>query len=284
MKNCKNCDKAFKPKKKQQVYCSRKCSSVHTKSIKDPIEKFFREKISRLRSNAKNRNKYFDLNWKDLHKLYQKQKGLCFYSKIPLNLIYSSKKKTICPFDQLSVDRIDSDLGYTKDNIVLCCFCMNNFKGQESHRNFLDIINSLNNREITVRFIKSNKSAKIPKKQREGDCGFDLVSVSSKVSDYYIEYDTGICLEIPKGYVGLLFPRSSISKTNLTLCNSVGVIDENYRGPIKLRFRKEGNKIYDIGDRIGQIIIMPYPQVEFEEVDELGETERGDKGWGSSGK
>jgi len=101
-----------------------------------------------------------------------------------------------------------------------------------------------------------------------------------------VTYDTGLSMEIPEGYVGLLFPRSSISKTTLSLANSVGVIDSGYRGSIMFKFRYlggKGNWFYNLGDRVGQIIIIPYPTVEFEEVEELSSTERGQGGFGSTG-
>ena len=98
-------------------------------------------------------------------------------------------------------------------------------------------------------------------------------------------YLTGIALEIPPGYVGLLFPRSSVSKTCLSLANSVGVVDSGYRGEIMLKYRDAGeaNSFYKTGDRVGQLIVLPYPQIELIEVEELSSTERGDGGFGSTG-
>jgi dUTP pyrophosphatase len=90
--------------------------------------------------------------------------------------------------------------------------------------------------------------------------------------------------------VGLVFPRSSIRKYDLALTNSVGVIDSGYRGEIQATFKKtnwlKGNESekYQIGDRIAQIMIIPHPQIEFDEVDELSDTQRGDGGFGSTGK
>jgi dUTP pyrophosphatase len=99
-----------------------------------------------------------------------------------------------------------------------------------------------------------------------------------------VTYNTGLAIEIPEGHVGLLFPRSSISKTVLSLANSVGVIDSGYRGSIMFKFRyPEEGMVYDVGDRVGQIIIMPYPTIEFEETEELSSTERGQGGFGSTG-
>ena len=92
-------------------------------------------------------------------------------------------------------------------------------------------------------------------------------------------------MEIPKGYVGLIFPRSSISKTAHYLRNAVGVIDSGYRGEIMFKFaiNTHNSPVYEVGERIGQIIIMPYPEVEFEEAWEFSKTERGKGGYGSTG-
>lgn len=89
--------------------------------------------------------------------------------------------------------------------------------------------------------------------------------------------------------MGLIFPRSSIAKTDLALTNSVGVIDSGYRGEIKFKFalNTDDSKLdfatYKVGDRIGQLVIMPYPQIELVEAEELSDSERGTGGFGSSG-
>ena len=84
--------------------------------------------------------------------------------------------------------------------------------------------------------------------------------------------------------MGLVFPRSSIRKYDLFLTNAVGVIDSGYRGELQATFKKTGLHKYEIGDRIAQIMIIPYPPIEFVEVDELSNTERGEGGFGSTGK
>jgi len=141
---------------------------------------------------------------------------------------------------------------------------------------------------MEVNIKKLNESAVIPTYAKQGDAGLDLTAVSMDVIDNkgsgYIEYGTGLAIEIPQGYVGLIYPRSSISKTGLILSNSVGVIDSGYRGEIKFRFKwvKDADR-YNIGDRIGQLVVMPYPQVTLIEKEELVETDRGDGGFGSTG-
>ena len=155
---------------------------------------------------------------------------------------------------------------------------------------------------MEVKFKKLDERAVVPKYASEGDAGLDLVFTSKEWNKDlgFVEFGTGLAVEIPKGYVGLIFPRSSISKTKYTLANSVGVIDSGYRGEVKFRFflnsaglynlddepRNGFNKLteYGIGDKIGQLIIMPYPSIEPIEVDELSDTQRGYGGFGSTGK
>jgi dUTP pyrophosphatase len=138
---------------------------------------------------------------------------------------------------------------------------------------------------MNIKIKKLHPDAIIPFYAKPGDAGMDLTCITEKWNENntMVTYDTGIAIEIPQGYVGLLFPRSSVSKTVLTLSNSVGVIDSGYRGSIMFKFRyPEEGPVYEVGDRVGQIIIMPYPQVSFEEVEELSETERSEGGFGST--
>lgn len=102
-------------------------------------------------------------------------------------------------------------------------------------------------------------------------------------------YHTGIAVEIPRGYVGMLFPRSSIYKKTLTQTNCVGVIDADYRGEVlvkfALRYHSEikSPRLYDLGERIVQLVIVPVPEVAWLEAESLSETARGEGGYGSSG-
>lgn len=137
---------------------------------------------------------------------------------------------------------------------------------------------------MEIKLKRINDKAIIPTKAHATDAGFDLYATSCHYDNGVVVYGTGIAVEIPQGYVGLVFPRSSIVNTNLTLSNSVGVIDSGYRGEIMAKFRKGGSTTYKVGDRIAQLIIIPYPEVEFEEVDELSESDRGVGGYGSTGR
>ncbi len=141
---------------------------------------------------------------------------------------------------------------------------------------------------MQVKIKKLSENVVIPTYAKGGDAGMDLIATSIINEEVFqITYGTGIALEIPKGFVGLVFPRSSIRKTDLSLTNSVGVIDSGYRGELQATFRKHkgvASTKYEVGDRVAQIIIIPYPPIEFEEVEELNNTERGEGGFGSTGK
>lgn len=140
--------------------------------------------------------------------------------------------------------------------------------------------------EIKVK--KLHSDAVIPKYAKEGDAAMDLTAVSRKTDSYgSVEYGTGLAMEIPIGFCGLLFPRSSVSKQDLVLANCVGVIDSGYRGEVILKFKKTSadrpTRSYKIGERVGQIMLMPVWQISFTEVETLSDSERGEGGFGSTG-
>ena len=135
---------------------------------------------------------------------------------------------------------------------------------------------------MKIKIKKLHPDAKIPSYSNPGDAGMDLTAISVQEEPGHVTYHTGLAMEIPYGFVGLLFPRSSVYKTGQTLANSVGVIDSGYRGEIMLKFNR-GFDRYAAGDRIGQIIVLPHPQIIFEEVDILCDSDRGEGGFGSTG-
>ena len=136
---------------------------------------------------------------------------------------------------------------------------------------------------MKIKIKKLVPEAVIPAYATLGAAGMDLTAVTVEETDDVVTYGTGLAMEIPEGYVGLIFPRSSNYKYDCVLANSVGVIDSDYRGEIKFKFFKIGENVYKVGDRVGQIVIAPYPKIEFEEVERLGETSRGSGGFGSTG-
>ncbi len=141
---------------------------------------------------------------------------------------------------------------------------------------------------MKIQFKKLVPTAQKPKFGKPGDAGADLVATSVDLSrDGQVVYGTGLAVEIPEGMVGLVFPRSSVRNYNLSMANSVGVIDSGYRGEIMVTFnfnsRTPDNTIYQVSDRIAQLVIIPVPLAQYVEVDELSETERNTSGHGSTG-
>ena len=150
--------------------------------------------------------------------------------------------------------------------------------------------------ELKVKIKKLHPDAVIPRYAKPGDAGLDLTAVSRTFdADGNVVYGTGLAFEIPEGYYGQVQPRSSLTKLDLQMLNTPAVIDAGYRGEVLIKFRPtlafdreqspiaHNPRIYEIGERIAQMIILPYPQIEFEEVEELSQTERADGGYGSTG-
>lgn len=140
-----------------------------------------------------------------------------------------------------------------------------------------------------VKIKKVKEEAVIPSYSKPGDAGLDITAISKEIDyDGNIVYKTGLAFEIPYGFVGLIFQRSSISKYDLNLANSVAVIDSGYRGEVVLKFKRTSeprfSNEYEAGDRVGQLIILPFPEIQFVEVDKLSDTQRGSGGFGSTGK
>jgi dUTP pyrophosphatase len=141
---------------------------------------------------------------------------------------------------------------------------------------------------VTVKIKKLREDAVIPSYSKAGDAGMDL-TITSEIENtsFSVTYGFGIALEIPRGYVGLVFPRSSIRNQELILSNSVGVIDSGYRGELQATFKKTNgldSLKYKIGERAAQIVIMPYPNIELIEFKDLENSERGSGGFGSTGQ
>ena len=150
---------------------------------------------------------------------------------------------------------------------------------------------------MKVKIKKLVPEAVIPFYATQGDAGMDLTATWMDTDEYgNVVYGFGLAFEIPEGYMGLVFPRSSNAKKALTLTNSIGVIDSGYRGEVTVKFKPTQyfrsevfdnmpmKKMYQVGERVAQIIIVPFPTIEFEEADELSETERGAGGYGHTGE
>ena len=156
---------------------------------------------------------------------------------------------------------------------------------------------------VTVGVKRLHKDAVIPRQATSGSAGMDLTAVSMNYDVYGNAcYHFGLAVEIPRGYVGLLFPRSSGANKPLSMANCVGVIDSDYRGEVTAKFKpsllfgpqllghlwallrgREPVSTYQVGERIAQLVIVPCPQVTVTEKTELSRTERGEGGYGSTG-
>lgn len=149
-------------------------------------------------------------------------------------------------------------------------------------------------KNITLRIKKLTETAVVPQYANPGDAGLDFTATSMRIEEKFIEYGTGLSIEIPDGFVGLLFNRSSVSNCspNFFLRNAVGVIDSGYRGEVRFRFSRVSDSeiannphdIYSVGQRIGQLVIVEIPKVNIQLSDDLTDTVRGIGGYGSSGK
>ncbi|MCL2018668.1 MAG: dUTP diphosphatase [Oscillospiraceae bacterium] len=143
---------------------------------------------------------------------------------------------------------------------------------------------------MNIKVKKLNENAKLPFRATSGSAGADLFAriehtVRLEPSGREL-IPTGLSLEIPEGFGGFIFPRSSLaSKHGVSLSNCVGVIDSDYRGELKIPVINHGTDAFEIGDgdRIAQLVVMPFCTAEFSIDNELSVTERGDGGFGSTG-
>ena len=143
---------------------------------------------------------------------------------------------------------------------------------------------------MDVKFKKLHNDAKIPSYAHDTDAGLDLTAVSftqefDKSNKLVLVYHTGLAVEIPEGYVGLIFMRSSISDKSISLTNAVAVIDSGYRGELLLKYKITTDSlptIYQPGEKIGQLIIIPYPKINPIEAEELDSSDRNEGGFGST--
>ena len=143
---------------------------------------------------------------------------------------------------------------------------------------------------MDVKFKKLHNDAKIPSYAHDTDAGLDLTAVSftqefDKSNKLVLVYHTGLAVEIPEGYVGLIFMRSSVSNKSISLTNAVAVIDSGYRGELLLKYKITTDSlptIYQPGEKIGQLIIIPYPKINPIEAEELDSSDRNEGGFGST--
>lgn len=143
---------------------------------------------------------------------------------------------------------------------------------------------------MVIKYKRLSDKAIAPVKAHITDAGFDLTCayITTEINEcgqLILVYHTDLAVEIPEGYFGALVPRSSVYKKAISLTNCMGVIDAGYRGEVIAKFRSTTDvvpAVYKEGDRFAQLLILPVPEVQFEESETLSETDRGDEGFGST--
>ena len=145
---------------------------------------------------------------------------------------------------------------------------------------------------MELKIKKLSDKAIMPIRPHNSDAGLDLTttSITSEINEcgqFILVYHSDIAVEIPDGYVGLLFPRSSIAKKSIQFTNAVGVIDSGYRGEIMAKVRNTSGDsvpaVYKVGEKFAQLVIVPYvSDITITETTELQDSDRGAGGYGSS--
>lgn len=149
-----------------------------------------------------------------------------------------------------------------------------------------------------IQFKLVHPNAEVPKRATDGSAGYDLMAASITwhsnpdkldLPSYDIEIDVGVAVSLPPNTVGLIFPRSSLSKTPYSFANAVGVLDSDYSGTLKVRLREDFDRLgskYVVGDRVAQLVIVPIVEVGYEVVETLSNESqsRGSGGFGSTGR
>lgn len=143
---------------------------------------------------------------------------------------------------------------------------------------------------MDIKYKKLNELAKVPTRGSDSAAGYDLYAATEVKIIIYphstLMISTGLSLELPDGYFGAIFARSGLaSKQGLRPANCVGVVDSDYRGEVKVALHNDTDLVqsFEAGDRIAQLVLLPYVEMTFVETEELTETERGEDGFGSTG-
>ena len=187
----------------------------------------------------------------------------------------------------LNEDDESQDMSYLSELEEVLNKLSGEITNDETPKTVTPTTNGIVSEGVLVKVKKIVPEAVIPSYSKPGDAGMDLtITKEIENTSFSVSYGFGIAMEIPKGYVGLVFPRSSVRNQDLILSNCVGVIDSGYRGELQATFKKTNGLDsikYKVGDRGAQIIILPYPTIYMTEVPELSNTERGSGGFGSTG-
>lgn len=141
---------------------------------------------------------------------------------------------------------------------------------------------------MELKIKKLHQDAIVPRYQTQGAAGFDICSITDAIVEPHktVVIGSGLAFEIPHGYFGAVYARSGLGiKNGIRLANDVGIIDEDYRGEVKIALHNDSDTVFWVekGMRCCQMIIQPYERCDIKVVDELGNTERGQGGLGSTG-
>lgn len=299
--NCFLCLKTFQADSKYKLrrYCNQICykKARIKKNLETHQKRYFNNKCYTLKRNSLKRNIPFSLTPDDLLVQWEKQKGKCFYTKKQLSMGRIDRKNIK---NSTSVDRLDNTKGYEKDNIVFCLYSVNAFKTNHSYEDFINLIDCLNlvkNKQVS--FFKIDKNAYDISRNFLTDAGLDFKALE----DVFIPIGktcvikTGIAVKIPIGWYGQVCDRSSMASKGLMVGG--GVIDSLYNGEISVIMNNFSCKVdtqyshdygwvqgYQVkkGDKIAQLILLKCSLDVPIEIKELWDSERGNKGLGSSGK
>lgn len=301
---CPICSKTFYRKqsivnKTKNLTCSYTCSNEVRKITqkgsgnnnykkRTTLEEILVHRLTGYRGRAAKKCWDFDLDLEFLKELLDRQNYKCYYSGIKMKIRSDvNKTRNNTEYNVMSLDRLDSEKGYTRDNVVWCCNALNMLKSNNTEEEFLDLVNSMRdyNTPINVKLKLIDENSKIPTKNNITDVGYDLYARKIEDCGNYIKVFTGVALSPEQGFYFQLAPRSSTYKKGLILYNSLGIIDPDFVGEILAVFykTKDYKELPKVGDRLVQAIPMKMVNMDMREVEDLGDTLRGDLGFGSSG-
>lgn len=283
-------------KTKGNLCCSRKCRGVYLKTHykgdnnpnshkHSPLEVIFCKRVDAIKSKCTKDNLPFDLDIESMCRLYERQNGECYYTGYPMRLVtedFAEKKQAA--IDVMSVDRIIPEKGYIKGNIRLCCNGINKFRGNANTDEFEQILSFIKNsrKKSSVKIFKKHEKSYHPLKISSCDIGYNLLVENIEIINNSTFIDTGLDIEIPKGLYGEILFHNDLYGESDIFCGP-RFISPLEKTRIKFEVRNGKTKIKK-GDVLGRLEIRPYEIVNFIEEITLTETERGDKGYGSSDK
>ena len=265
-------------------YC-KSCDSKITKhKQKTNLKSWIGHRLSTAKFRADRSGGDFDLDTDFMVELWQKQDGLCFYTKIPL----SFTRKDMCT---ASIDRVDSSRSYVRDNVVWCCKAINFMK---SNYDYKDLVNFISQMAFSFNFLPRieckllTSNAVLPSRSRIEDAGYDLTSIVDIDLEPGVitQINTGVVMSAPEGIYFTIEGRSSLFQRGVVPAR--GIIDATYTGEMVVALINNSKKSYRInsGDRIAQLVIHRSRPFDVALVEEFSPeySVRGTKGFGSSGK